>query len=53
MLARRFTIVCLTLTIFGMVLASFVAEAGRRDGWARSQMSISCELITGVRCARN
>lgn len=30
MLARRFTIVCLLTTLFGMVLAIIVAEAGRQ-----------------------
>ena len=29
MLARRFTIVCLLMTLFGMFFAILVAEAGR------------------------
>ncbi len=29
MLARRFTIVCLLMTLFGMYFAILVAEAGR------------------------
>jgi hypothetical protein len=29
MLARRFTIVCLLMTLFGMAFAILVAEAGR------------------------
>jgi hypothetical protein len=29
MLARRFTIVCLLMALFGMYFASLVAEAGR------------------------
>ncbi|WP_315919495.1 hypothetical protein [Mesorhizobium sp. SP-1A] len=31
MLARRFTIVCLLVTLFGMGFALLVAEAGRHD----------------------
>ena len=29
MLARRFTIVCLLMSLFGMLFANLVAEAGR------------------------
>ncbi|CAM5501450.1 putative membrane protein YeiB [Aquamicrobium terrae] len=31
MLARRFTIVCLLVTLFGMGFAMLVAEAGRSE----------------------
>jgi len=31
MLARRFTIVCLLVTLFGMFFAVLVAEAGRSE----------------------
>ncbi|UCI06738.1 hypothetical protein [Mesorhizobium sp. B1-1-8] len=31
MLARRFTIVCLLMSLFGMFFAILVAEAGRPD----------------------
>ncbi len=31
MLARRFTIVCLLVTLFGMGFAILVAEAGRQE----------------------
>lgn len=31
MLARRFTIVCLLLSLFGMLFAILVAEAGRPE----------------------
>lgn len=31
MLARRFTIVCLLMTLFGMGFAILVAEAGRSE----------------------
>ena len=38
MLARRFTIVCLIVSIFGMLLAMAVTEANRKsraiNGWA-------------------
>lgn len=34
MLARRFTIICLLLTLFSMFFASLVAQAGRTErGW--------------------
>lgn len=45
MLARRFTIVCLLTTLFGMGFASLVAQNGRPDyGW--DQTSSRC----GVAC---
>ncbi|MBZ9724488.1 hypothetical protein LB554_11060 [Mesorhizobium sp. CO1-1-11] len=33
MLARRFTIVCLLMSLFGMLFAILVAEAGRSRSW--------------------
>jgi hypothetical protein len=42
MLVRRFTIVCLLMSLFGMVFAALVAEAGRP---ARSLDAVnSCRL---------
>lgn len=44
MLARRFTIVCLLMTLFGMVFAILVAEAGRPDrSWGEAS-SGSCRF---------
>ena len=37
MLARRFTIVCLLVTLFGMFFAILVAEAGRpQPEWGKA-----------------
>lgn len=50
MLARRFTIVCLLLTIFGMFFASLVAQAGRKErGWQR-QAEASCLVEQSWNC---
>lgn len=48
MLARRFTIVCLMLTIFGMGLASLVAEAGHSR--KAIGVAIPCTFNEGLRC---
>lgn len=46
MLARRFTIVCLLMTLFGMFFAILVAEAGRpQRNWGEASAR-SC----GVDC---
>jgi len=40
MLARRFTIVCLLMTLFGMFLSILVAQAGRPEReWRRGAIS--------------
>ena len=44
MLARRFTIVCLLITIFGMSLAILVAEKSRPAG-ARAVHAMQCEPL--------
>jgi len=46
MLARRFTIICLLLTLFSMFFASLVAQAGRTErGWERMSAT-SCMFDT-------
>jgi hypothetical protein len=47
--ARRFTIVCLTTICFGLVLASFVAEAGRERRWQNDRV-VDCKIDAGVIC---
>lgn len=46
MLARRFTIVCLLMTLFGMAFANLVANGSSP---ARSQM-VSC-LVNRIACS--
>jgi len=48
MLARRFTIVCLLITIFGMGLSVLVADRTMRQ--TRSSFLISCDTATGIGC---
>ena len=42
MLARRFTIVCLLMTLFGMFLAILVAEGSRRPRSWDTATNILC-----------
>ncbi len=44
MLARRFTIVCLLTTLFGMALAIIVAEAGRQAAAREIHGRLPCFL---------
>ncbi len=45
MLARRFTIVCLLMTLFGMGFAILVAEAGRQPrDWDQAGFS-ACRTL--------
>jgi len=46
MLARRFTVVCLAVTLFGMGLAALVAETKSRD----LGVAIPCVFDDGLRC---
>lgn len=49
MLARRFTIVCLLLTLFSMFFASLVAQAGRTErSWERAGRA--CVLNSSPAC---
>ncbi len=49
MLARRFTIVCLIVAIFGMTLSILVAEKSRTDSFRTH--SIGCDGVSVLRCA--
>jgi len=50
MLARRFTIVCLMLAIFGIGLAGLVAEAGRPRNMQALGVVVPCSFEKGLRC---
>ena len=50
MLARRFTIVCLLIAIFGMVLATLVTEAARQKSPTRYVSQSACVFEHGNRC---
>jgi hypothetical protein len=49
MLARRFTMVCLVVAIFGMGLSMLVAEKSRPDGMRTH--SIGCDGAMLPRCS--
>ena len=49
MLARRFTIVCLLVTLFGMAFAILVADAGRMKRH-QTAGAASCFLDSGIVC---
>ncbi|MBA3447262.1 MAG: hypothetical protein H0T56_06595 [Pseudaminobacter sp.] len=51
MLARRFTIVCLLLTLFGMGFAILVAKASRPARSWEIGMVVACDFENGLRCA--
>lgn len=48
MLVRRFTIVCLLATVFGMAFASLVIEMGEERRWQDAAV-LSC--VAGHACA--
>jgi hypothetical protein len=50
MLARRFTIVCLMLTLFSMFFASIVAQAGRGHRGSERSGSIACAFSLNSTC---
>lgn len=52
MLARRFTIVCLITTLFGMFFAILVAEAGRPARSREAGMVVPCVFDGGFPCAQ-
>jgi hypothetical protein len=51
MLARRFTIVCLFMTLFGMLLALLVAHSSRPARSWGIGMVVPCVFEEGFRCA--
>lgn len=51
MLARRFTIVCLLVAIFGMGLAMLVTEA-KRPAYSWQAGTAPCLFENGLRCAQ-
>jgi len=50
MLARRFTIVCLLVTLFGMAFAILVADAGRTRQYTQTASAASCFAQTKFFC---
>ena len=50
MLARRFTIVCLLMTLFGMGLAILVADASRSGRHYQTASTMSCLLDPRIFC---
>jgi len=50
MLARRFTIVCLLVTLFGMVFAILVADAGRTRQYYQTASAPSCFAQPKIFC---
>jgi len=51
MLARRFTIVCLLVTLFGMMFATLVAEFSRPARSWDAEPVLSCVTERGPVCA--
>lgn len=51
MLARRFTIVCLIMALFGMILSILVAETSRKARSWEMGMVVSCVPDSGLTCA--
>jgi hypothetical protein len=51
MLVRRFTIVCLLITLFGMMFASLVAEASRPARSWNIGVVVPCVFDHGLVCA--
>lgn len=52
MLARRFTIVCLLVTLFGMAFAILVADASRTGSYYQTAGAGPCLLGPKVFCRR-
>lgn len=50
MLARRFAIVCLIVTIFGMMLSALVAQATGRARMQDPGAAVPCVFENGHRC---
>lgn len=52
MIARRFTILCLVMMLFGMGLAMLVAEKSRPIPSWQSGLSANCFSEQGMSCGR-
>ena len=52
MIARRFTILCLTMMLFGMALAMLVAEKSRPVPSWQTGLSAACFSEQGLSCGR-
>jgi hypothetical protein len=52
MIARRFTILCLAMMIFGMGLAMLVAEKSRPIPSWQTGLSAACFSEQGMSCGR-
>jgi len=50
MLARRFTILCLLITLFGMGLSILVAEKSRSGGRAQGVVYQFCDIGSAASC---
>jgi hypothetical protein len=50
MLARRFTIIALMMTLFAMLFSLLVAEAGRSPRSWHHGVVVSCPSEEGLRC---
>lgn len=51
MLARRFTIVCLLMALFGMLFSILVAQSSRPARSWDIGMAVPCVFEDGFRCA--
>lgn len=51
MLARRFTIVCLLVALFGMTLSALVANTSRPARAWEIGMAVPCVFEQGQKCA--
>ncbi|BCH25945.1 hypothetical protein MesoLjLc_58590 [Mesorhizobium sp. L-8-10] len=51
MLARRFTIVCLLMALFGILLSILVAETSRKARSWEIGMIVPCVMEQGLVCA--
>lgn len=50
MLARRFTIVCLLMALFGMAFSMLVAKASRPAHFWDHGVARTCPAETSIRC---
>lgn len=52
MLARRFTIVCVLMALFGMLFSILVAQTSRNGHSRKNATIISCSMGNATACAR-